>query len=440
MTLTMNYTYRIYPDAAQQEAMLSWLETCMRLYNRCLRDLKDWMNSRKCRIDRCSINREYIMSPDISFPGYSSQKRQLTQWKKTEPDLQEVHSQVTQDVVKRLHNSWESFKQRGRGFPRFKKYGRYQSFLFPQFSTNPLRVNQIKLPKIGLVDINLHREIPHGFKIKGVRVVSRCRGTKWFVVITIQADLSVPETSPFGRAIGLDVGLIDLLATSDGLTIPRPKFFGDLQGKLKLLQRRLSRKQKRYKNYSKAQIKVARLHHKIANTRKDFHLKIAHQLCDQADSIFVVGEACPKDIDIDYRVMAKGFLGKHSLDAGFGQFRDLLKWVCWKRGKFFSTVDHKGTSKQCPECGYQWNNNLSIRWHTCDECGYSNNRDVASAEIIRNRGIEKYPRTIGERKLPAECVLSGILNLDKCNAGMPNREVGKPALYRAFQRREDVTK
>ncbi len=126
------------------------------------------------------------------------------------------------------------------------------------------------------------------------------------------------------------------------------------------------------KNWEKAQVKVARLHHKIDNSRKDWQLKVAHRLCDQADSIFVE--------DIDYRVMAKGFLGKHSLDASFGQFRELLKWVCWKRGKFFAVVDHRGTSKQCPNCGAEWDNNLSIRWHTCDECGYSNNRDIASAE------------------------------------------------------------
>jgi putative transposase len=157
MTLTMNYSYRISPSAAQQELMLSWLETCRRLYNRCLGDLKDWMNSRKCLVDRCSINREYIMSPDIPFPGYMEQKRQLTQWKKTDPELKAVHSQVTQDVVKRLHNSWEAFKQRGHGFPRFKKYGRFQSFLFPQFTKHPIIGNKIKLPMIGFVDINLHR-------------------------------------------------------------------------------------------------------------------------------------------------------------------------------------------------------------------------------------------------------------------------------------------
>ncbi len=186
-----------------------------------------------------------------------------------------------------------------------------------------------------------------------------------------------------------------------------------------MLQRRASRKQKRSKNWEKAQIKVARVNHKIANTRKDWQLKVAHTLCDQADSIFVE--------DIDYRVMAKGFLGKHSLDASFGQFRELLKWVCWKRGKFFAQVDHKGTSKQCPDCGSEWDNNLSIRWHTCNECGYSNNRDVASAEVICHRGIDLYPRTIGEWKPPAKSVLSGVLYLDKCYAGNLGCEAKKPA-------------
>ena len=182
-----------------------------------------------------------------------------------------MHSQVRQDVVKRLHNSWEAFKLLGHGFPRFKKYGRYQSFLFPQFTKHPITGNKIKLPRIGLVNINLHREVPDCFKVKGVRVVSRCRGTKWFVVVTIQASVSVPDTPSYEQGIGVDVGslgarslrayahayakgdyespgshrLNDFLATSDGLRISRPfapacaparRFFIDLQRKLKLLR------------------------------------------------------------------------------------------------------------------------------------------------------------------------------------------------------------
>ncbi len=415
----MNYTYRIYPDVAQRKLMLSWLETCRRLYNRCLRDLKDWMNSRKCRVNCCSLEREYIVPADTPFPGYMEQKKQLTQWKKTDPYLKAVYSQSSQDVIKRLHNSWEAFKKRGHGFPRFKKYGQYNSFLYPQFVRHPIRGRQIKLPMIGLVDINLHREIPNGFKVKGVRVVSKCRGTKWYAVITIQADVSVPEVSAYGYSIGVDVGLNDFLATSDGMRISRPRFFVDLQSQLKSLQRKAAKKQVMSKNREKAQIKVARLHHKINNTRKDFHLKVAHQLCDGADSIFVE--------DIDYRVMAKGFLGKHTLDASFGQFRELLKWVCWKRGKFFAVVNHRGTSKQCPSCGSEWDNNLSIRWHKCKECGYENNRDVAAAEVICNRGIETYPRTEGKGNSLSSRTAGEEIQGKWHGAGSLNCKVEKPA-------------
>ena len=217
--LTMNYTYRIYPSTDQQALMLKWLETCRHLYNRCLRDLKDWINSRKCSLFSCSLIREYIMSPDIPFPSYLEQKRQLTQWKKINLDYKDVHSQVTQDVVKRLHNTWEAFKNRGFGFPRYKKYGRYQSFLFPQFTNNPIKGNTIKLPKIGEVVINCHRPIPEGFKVKGVRIVSRARGTIWYAVVTIVCDINVPDPLPFGRGIGIDIGLESFLVTSDNFRV-----------------------------------------------------------------------------------------------------------------------------------------------------------------------------------------------------------------------------
>ncbi len=214
-----------------------------------MRDLKDWIASRKCSLFSCSLVREYIISPDIPFPSYLEQKRQLTQWKKVNPFYKDVHSQVTQDVVKRLHNTWESFKNRGFGFPRYKKYGRYQSFLFPQFANNPIKGNTIKLPKIGEVIINSHRPIPEGFKVKGVRIVSRARGTIWYAVVSIQCDVNVPDPLPFGRGIGIDIGLESFLVTSDNFRVEPSLFFRKLQGRLKVLQRRVSRKNKRSKNW-----------------------------------------------------------------------------------------------------------------------------------------------------------------------------------------------
>ncbi len=362
------------------------------------------------------------MSPDIPFPSYLEQKRQLTQWKKDNLWYKEVHSQVTQDVVKRLHNTWEAFKARGFGFPRFKKYGSYQSFLFPQFRENPIKKNIIKLPKIGEVVINQHRPIPEGFKVKGVRIVARARGTIWYAIVTIRCDISVPEPVPFGRGIGIDIGLESFLVTSDNFRVEPALFFRELQSRLKVLQRRASRKNKRSKNWEKAQQKVARLHHKINNARKNFHFQTSHQLCDQlrssgdslADMIFVE--------DIDFRVSAKGFLGKQMLDGGFGQFRDLLSWVCWKRGKYFAQVDHKYTSQICPECGtHTGKKELSERVHICPECGYKTSRDHASGRVILERGLKSVvPMDCRERKLSGNGVLSGVLYLDKCRSRNAN--------------------
>lgn len=342
------------------------------------------------------------MSPDIPFPSYLEQKRQLTQWKKTNPWLKDVHSQVTQDCVKRLHNTWEIFKSKKFGFPRYKKYGRYQSFLFPQFKKNPIKETKIKLPKIGEVEINYHRPIPDGFKVKGVRIVARARGTIWYAVVTIQSDVKVPDPLPFGRGIGVDIGLESFLVTSDNFRVEPARFFRDLQSRLKVLQRKASRKNKRSKNWEKAQLKVAKLHHQIVNTRKNFHYQTSHQLCNQADMVFVE--------DINFKTTSRGFLGKQMLDGGFGQFRDLLSWVCWKRGKFFAQVDHRYTSQICPECyAHTGKKKLSNRVHNCPECGYKTTRDHASGKVILQRGLESIvPMDCRERKLSAECVLLGI--------------------------------
>ena len=118
----------------------------------------------------------------------------------------------------------------------------------------------------------------------------------------------------------------------------------DLQRKLKLLQRRLKNKVKGSKNWKKAQAKVSRLHERIANTRKDFHFKVAHQIFDNADIAVVE--------DLNLMGLCRSMLAKHMLDAGHGQFiNTILPWVALKRGKSAVKVDARQTSQLCPECG-----------------------------------------------------------------------------------------
>jgi putative transposase len=227
------------------------------------------------------------------------------------------------------------------------------------------------------------------------------KADRWYASVSIQCDVNVPAPTPHGHPIGVDIGLEKFLSTSDGVKVRPPKFFVKLQSKLKLLQRRLSRKQKRSNNYERSRLKVARLHHHIDNTRSDFHYKQAHALCDAGDMVFME--------DLDYRSHAKRMLRKHMLDAGFGQFRTIVKYVCWKRGKFFCEVDARGTSQECPECGGEVKKDLSVRVHNCPHCNYTTDRDVAAGQNIRNRGI-KLISTLGHSGMETACAadLPGI--------------------------------
>ena len=390
--MILNYRYRIYPDARQSSLLNEWLETCRVSYNYTLRELKDWIASRKCPIDRCSLESEYIMAADYPFPSYHQQQNNLPKAKKKFLRLKAVQSQVLQTNVKRLHDSWDSFRKRGYGFPRFKKYGQMKSMLFPQFKANPLTDFHVKLPKIGTVQINLHRPIPKGFVIKQIRVVKKAVG--WFAVIAIETDIDLPSPVPHGHAIGVDVGLLSYVATSDGYTEARPKFFKTAYRRLRVLQKRLSRKTKRSKNYEKARIKVAKQHNHIAFKRTDYQFKLAHKLCDMADTIYVE--------DCDFRIMAKSFLGKHTIDAAFGQQRTILEYVARKRDVFVGRVDHRGTSQTCPNCRAEVRKDLSDRYHVCYECGYGVNypvnRDIASGQEICNRGQEAVRPRVGVRR------------------------------------------
>ncbi|MEO0376616.1 MAG: transposase, partial [Cyanobacteria bacterium P01_A01_bin.17] len=319
----MNYCYRIYPSFEQEVRMVTWLETLRGVYNYALRERKDWIKSRRCQVDRCDLRSEYIIAADAPYPDYYKQQNALTAAKKYLPHLKDVHSQVIQEPLRRVDAAFVDRKERGHGFPRFKKYGQYRSFLFPQFKESPVIGSQIKLPKLGMMPIVLHRPIPDGFTVKTVRII--CKHSGWYVTLCIQADVSIPDVAPHGHSIGIDAGLEYFLSTSDGLQIRRPRFFSKLQRKLKLLQRRLKKKQSRSNNRAKLIQKIGRVHEQIAAARFDWQFKLAHKLCDNAQSIFVE--------DLDFRVMAKGFLGKHMLDAGLGQFvNQVLPWVCFKRG------------------------------------------------------------------------------------------------------------
>jgi len=292
---------------------------------------------------------------------------------------------MLQQVLRRLEKAFIGMWESGRGFPRFKKQGRMRSLLFPQLGVNPILGSRVKLPGVGWVKMKLSRPIPDGFVAKQAQVVKKASG--WYVMLTLQADVDVPSFAPHGHPVGIDLGLKSFLATSTGEQIARPRFFVDLQRKLKLLQRMVSHKKLGSNNWRKAQQRVSRIHEYIYNTRKDFHFKLAHHLCDQGGMIFAE--------DLNFKAWAKGMFSKHTLDAGFGEFLSILEWVCWKRGVYFAKVDPNGTSQTCPNCNYHTGRkDLNQRIHLCDECGFQTDRDVAAAMVVMQRGLRAVGHTV----------------------------------------------
>ncbi|MGJ5672157.1 MAG: RNA-guided endonuclease InsQ/TnpB family protein [Nostochopsis sp.] len=392
----LTYEFKLKPTQQQSNIFEDWLEVNRRVYNYALRERKDWYQSRSCQINACSLRSCYIIAADTPRPTYASQCKSLTEAKKTNPDLKTVQSQVLQQTLKRVEKAFTSMWEQNHGFPRFKKAGRMRSFVFPQIKGDRLKPGLINLPVIGVVKFRQSRSIPDGGVIKQVRVVKRVSG--WYAMLTIQWDVNLPSPLPHAEAVGIDVGLTNFVATSNGLVIKRPKFFVNAQRKLKLLQQRVSRKRLGSNNWKKAVHKVGSLHEYVANCRKDWHRKLSHQICNDAGMVFIE--------DLNLVGLSRGMLGKHCLDAGFGQFFHILEQTCLKRDVYFQKVDARKTSQICPNCGVETRKKeLSERTHVCSNCGYTTSRDVAAAQVVRERGLAAVGHTV---KMLAEGKFIGI--------------------------------
>ncbi|MEA5545532.1 transposase [Limnoraphis robusta CCNP1324] len=269
--LTLTYEFKLIPSQEQIAVIEDMLAVCRKVWNYALRERKDWINSRKCAVNSCSLQQEYIVSADAPYPNYKVQAANLTKAKKTNPELKKTNAQVLQQVLKTLERAFNSMKEQGYGSPRFKNKCRMRSFVFPQFKSNPISNEWIRLPQIGLVRMRLSRPMTEGFKLKQVRVVRRASG--YFAMLSLQSSVSIPDTPASGHPLGIDVGLDKFLATSDGELIERPRFLTRLHGELRLLQRRLKLKKLGSANRHKLNQKIARLHQKISDARKDFHFK-----------------------------------------------------------------------------------------------------------------------------------------------------------------------
>jgi putative transposase len=258
---------KLKPTVSQIAVFEDWLEQCHKVYNSALKQRSYWYNSRKCQINFCSKSSEYIIPASGPLPTYSSQSKALTTYRKTSPALLRVNAVLLQQTPRMLKKSFVSMWQQSHGFPRFKKQGTLRSFNEPQLRVTFHQGNRLKLPVIGCRKFGQDRPIPQGAIVKQARVFRRYTG--WYIMLTLQWDVSIPDTIPYGNPLGMDVGLTNFVATSNGRLIKRTTFFAEAERKLKLLQQRVSRKRIGGNNRKRAagKIGIASCHIKSVRTR-----------------------------------------------------------------------------------------------------------------------------------------------------------------------------
>lgn len=362
--------------------MNRWLDMLRHQYNWMLADRFDWWEVNRCAVNACPL--VCSIAEPREQPDYYNQKRSLVGLKQDRPWYKEIHSQVLQDMVKRVKLAFDRYLKgdcngKRSGKPRFKGAGRYRSFTYPQASIDWIDGNRIKLPKIGAVKVIWHRPLPAGFEVKSAIITHKADG--WYVTLSLQDD-SVPESTPdvdWDNAVGIDLGLKDFLVTSNDERVPVPQHFRKAQKKLSKLQRSVARKQKGSNRRKKAVNRVAKLHLKVARQRKDFHFKVWSWLLEKYDVII--------HEKLNIKGLAKSRLAKSVLDAGWGQFLEIGESKAERAGKLTVPENPNGTSIDCSGCGEKVPKTLADRVHECPVCGLFLCRDLNAAINIKKRAV-----------------------------------------------------
>ncbi len=363
----LTYKYRLYPTKEQETKIGGWLESLRLLYNFALTERRDAYKKEK-----------------RSLSVYE-QKRFLPGLKRRYVRYASVHSQVLQDALFRLDRAFGRFFG-GGGYPRFKGEGRYRSFTYPQATA--FRIldggRKIRLSKIGDVKIRYHRPLEG---VPKTATVTRYSSGKWYVCISCE----VPDVPVNNDALltGFDLGLKNYLTSSDGTVTEPLRALRSAEKKLRREQKRLSRKKRDSNNRSRQRVKVARVHEKVANRRRDFLHKTSRSVVDSSE-----GLAFEK---LQVQNMLKNHkLAKAIADAGWSTFISMTVYKAVKAGKPFVLVDPKGTTQECSRCGAVVLKPLGDRTHMCPECGITLDRDHNSAIVIETRAGTAQSHACGE--------------------------------------------
>ena len=308
--------------------------------------------------------------------------------------LKEVDSCSLRNSIFNLEDSYKNFFSKRSGYPVFKNKFSKRSYrttcIKSSYKGNnysnievDLKNKKIKLPKLGLVSIRGYRNLDgiNGNIINAT--IERDTTNKYYVSVVVEETEFIREKVKPTSIVGIDLGIKDLVITSDGEKYSNSEEILKREKQLKRIQKKLSRQVKGSNNYNKTKIRLARIHSKIKNSRKHNMITIVNKIVKEHD-IIVSEKLNVKGISSNHH------LAKAVLDASFNKICELLKWKTQLQGKYYYQVDtFYPSSKMCSHCGSKTEvtNNLSIRSWECTNCGNKNDRDINASINIMFEGL-----------------------------------------------------
>ena len=377
--MNLVYKYLLQPTESQKEELFCIFKYCRHLYNAALEE-------------RISFYKHFNKSR-----SYVDQANFLPEIKKFFPELENIHSQVLQQTLKRLDRAYQGFFRRCRehktnknikvGFPRFKNRDMFNSICFPQVDPElkilkgvQLLNNKVKIKGItGLVKVKIHRP----FKGKCVQVEIVKSNHNFFFCITCEDAVEVEPLEKTNKVIAMDLGITPFITLDDGTTFLHPKPYKTAKEKLAYRQRKLARKVQGSNNYKKQAKLVSKTHEKIVNVREDFQHKLANKLVKDYDTIIV------ENLNVKSMMEHHGYeVSKSNIqDTSWGKFITKLSYKSVRANKVLIKVNPKNTSKMCSSCkNIKEDLKLKDRIYHCDICGLTLDRDLNAAKNIRALG------------------------------------------------------
>jgi len=356
------FQYRLYPNQEQEVLLSKHFGHCRFLWNLAL-----------------ETKTNAYLSAKVNYSRFDLQK-QLVELKKECKWLKEVNSQSLQSVLQNLDLAYKKFFK-GSGFPKFKSKHDKQSFHIPQ--NVKVEGDKLVIPKFKKQGINIKLHRPLEGTIKSA-TISRTSTGKYFVSILCDTGIECPPKTEVieDTTVGIDLGIKDFAVTSDGEVIENPKFLRNNIDRLKVLQRRASKKKKGSNNRKKANKRVALLHEKIKNQRQDFLHKISSRLVSENQTI------CLENLGVS-NMMKNHCLAQSISDVSWSEFNRMIEYKAEWYGVNILRIGRFAPSSRTCECGkINKDLKLSDRVWTC-ECGMVNERDHLASRNIKKFALYK---------------------------------------------------